>query len=252
MADDCQSTSEAKCDKDLPVYMQIMYIYLLSVLLVFGTLGNLISLFVFVKQRNEKSSRTIALLICLTVADSLYLLSSIFTRLLPTISTYVYIGEKLSWAIYARPYATTVSSMLQTFASYMLLLVTIQRFILVTKPITFTLYLSHERLLYIILGIILFSIGLNFIRFFELEVEVVCSDCLGAVLPLQTRTDLGMNIYFNIFYTIILRIIFRGLIPVITVSVLTRKISVVSKIPYGLILLAYSYFFWKSLCSWRG
>ena len=228
MVQDCQNAPKLHCDNSLPIYMQIMYIYILAAIIVLGTFGNVVAVMVFMAQRNEKSSKTRTLLICLGIADTLYLLSSIFTRLLPTLSTYVYFGERLSWSIFAKPYATAVASMLQTFATYMVLVVIMQRYVLVTKPITFTAYFSAKRLCYIISGIAGFSVVFNIIRFFELHVEVKCKDCLGVALPLQTRTDLGMNLYFNIIYTIVLRIIFRGMIPIVGVAILTKKLSVVS------------------------
>ncbi len=117
------------CDEVYPIYMQIMYIYILSILIALGTLGNLISLKDFLVQIRRKGRRSLVLLIALAVADSLYLFSSIFSRILPTISKYVFIGEHLSWSIYIRPYATVIASMFQIFASYMVLSVTLQRYI---------------------------------------------------------------------------------------------------------------------------
>ena len=114
--------------------------------------------------------------------------------------------------------------------SYMVLVVTLQCYILITKPINYTSILSNRRINCILLATILFSIGFSFIRFYELHVVTTCKDCLGIVIPVQSRTDLGMNLYFNITYNIVLRTIFRGMIPIIGVTVLTQKLFVVSKL----------------------
>ena len=135
-----------------------------------GISGNSISFLVFIKQRNSKTSKTTTLLICLAVADNLFLASNIFTRLLPTLCTYIYKGEQLSWSIHLRPYATAIASILQTFASYMVLIVTLQRYVMVTKPINYMSVLSNRRINSILLATGLFSIGFNFIRFYELHV----------------------------------------------------------------------------------
>ena len=77
-----------------------MYIYILSILVSFGLSGNCISLIIFKIQRRRKGPTTLVLLICLVVADSLYLTTNIFSRMLPTFSTYLYLGEKLKWFLY--------------------------------------------------------------------------------------------------------------------------------------------------------
>ena len=67
----CDNTTEIRyCDESYPVYIQIMYIYVLSVLIVVGFSGNFVSLLVFEIQRRNKGSKTLGLLICLVVADS--------------------------------------------------------------------------------------------------------------------------------------------------------------------------------------
>ncbi len=224
----CVNSSEIRyCDQSYPTYIQIMYIYILSPLIGFGVLGNLISLTIFLIQLRRKEGRSLTLLIALAVADSLYLLSSIFSRLLPTISKYIYIGQYLEWSIYIRPYATAMASILQAFASYMVLSVTLQRYILIKKPLQSGAWLSMRKMIILILGPLLLSIGFNIPRFFELHVEEKCNECLGVNLPTQRRTKLGENLYFNIVYTIILRTILKGVIPVVGVTVLTYKLILV-------------------------
>ena len=219
--------TEINCDKGYYLYLEIMYIYISVTLLIFGMLGNSLAIVVFVKQSSEKNSKTNTLIICLAVGDNLFLLSSIFTRLLPTVSTLWFLGQKLSWSIYFRPYATSVASMAQTFASYMVLLVTLQRYIMITRPIKYQSHLSNGRIICAVVVVALFSVGFSVVRIFELHVVTQCTNCLGSAIPVQTRTELGRALYFNIIYTIILRIIFRGMIPIIGVAVMTRKLSMV-------------------------
>ena len=213
--------------------MQVMYIYILSPLMVFGVLGNVICVTVFLLQLKGKHGRSLILLIALAVADTLYLLSSIFSRLLPTMSKYVFSGEYLDWSIYIRPYATAIASILQGFASYMVLSVTLQRYVLVAKPLKTRLWLSTRKLAFLIVGPLLLSIGYNIPRFFELHVEIKCNECLGedgVLLPTQLRTKLGLNLYFNIGYTIVVRTILKGVIPITGVTVLTYKLILVGNL----------------------
>lgn len=219
------------CDENYPIYMEIMYIYILSVVIVFGLSGNLVSLFVFDIQRRRKGSKTLILLICLAVADSLFLTSNVFSRTLPTISKYIYLGEELAWSIYVRPYFTALSSIFQAFASYMVVAVTLHRYVIITKPLKANIWMSGRKTAGLVIGLALFAIVFNIPRFFELHVVLMCNECLGengVYLPTQRRTELGENTIFNIVYTIILWSIFRGLIPIVTVLILTRKLVKVS------------------------
>ena len=118
--------------------------------------------------------------------------------------------------------------MAQTFASYMVLIVTLQRYIMITKPIAYLSVLSKGRMYCAVVGIVIFSVAFSTVRFFELHVVTKCKVCLGVVMPIQSRTDLGKELYFNIVYNIILRTIFRGMVPIIGVAVMTKKLSVVS------------------------
>ena len=231
--ENCSTEKSSECDTGYYLYLEVMYIYILCALLAFGIFGNSLSVVVFIKQSRKKtSSKTTAMLICFAAADTLFLASSIFTRLLPTLSTYVFLGKTLSWSIHFRPYATAIASMLQTFASYMVLLVTLQRYILITKPIAYLSVLSNGKMYCAVGGVALFSVAFSIVRFFELHVVTKCKVCLGVVIPIQARTDLGKELYFNIVYNIILRTIFRGMVPIIGVAVMTKKLSAVSEFKF--------------------
>ncbi len=212
------------CNQNYPVYIQVMYIYLLSPIVAFGFTGNMLSALVFEIQRRRKGSKTLILLICLAIADSLYLLSNIFSRLLPTISKYVYLGQHLAWSLHVRPTFTALASIFQAFAAYMVFAVTLHKYLIITKPLQLTVWTSSRKVAGLVIFLLLFSIAFNIPRFFELHVVTKCNECLGVDLPTQRRTELGQNVYFNFIYTIALRTIFRGLIPVVTVVVVTRKL----------------------------
>ena len=227
----CNKTEDIwECEEHYPTFMQVMYIYVLSILLAFGLSGNVLSLIVFEIQRQRKGSKTLVLLICLAIADSLYLLSSIFSRMLPTLSKYVYLGEQLYWSMEVKSYSTAFASIFQAFAAYMVLAVTFHRYLIVTKPLQVHIWMSGKNTTCLILGVLTFSVAFNIPRFFELTVVGKCNECLGIDLPVQVRTELGENDYFNIFYTIVIRTICRGIIPIIAVGIFTRKLTKVSSL----------------------
>ena len=228
----CSNKTNNDCDEIYALYVPVMYVYILSFLIIFGFSGNVLSLIVFEIQRRRKGLRTLALLICLAVADNIYLVSNIFSRLLPTLSQYIFLGEELLWAMEIRPYAIASAGICQALSAFMLGIVTLHRYLIVTKPITANMWMSGRRIIYLLIAAILLSIVLHIPRFFELGISWQCSECLGdggVYIPAQVRTDLGEQIYFQIFYNILVKGIILMMVPILSVTFLTRKLVQVSK-----------------------
>ncbi len=216
--------SDYLCETSYFTFVIIVQVYFLGIITTCGIFGNLLSIAVFVKQRKTKSSRTLYLLIYLAFADTLYLIAGVGSRLLPTIATYIFDGQHMQWAIYASPYTLAFASVCQCFATYVLVLVVIQRYLIIAKPFKGGLHLTHRRIICSILFCAIFSICFNIPRLYEREVLVQCGKCVPIAMPVRVFTEMGENIYFNIIYSIGLRLIFRGIIPVSTVVLLTRKL----------------------------
>ena len=154
------------------IYIQVMYIYILIVMIWLGLLGNVMSFIVFALQRRQKAQKmtpnTVGLLMCLAAADSLFLISNIFSRVLPTISKYIYLGEKLKWSLLIRSYSTIWASIFQGFATFLVFVVTLHIYFIVTHPAKAKMCTSRTK--FLVPGILLFSISYNIPRFFELTV----------------------------------------------------------------------------------
>ena len=225
----CLNATEVNCDEVYYAYVPAMYIYVLIVIIVFGLSGNFLSLIVFEAQRRGKGPATLGLLTCLAIADSLYLISNIFSRLLPTLSKYVYLGEQLLWSMEIRPYCTVWASIFQAFSAFMVFFVTLHRYLIIAKPLQANIWMSKKKISVIVIGIFLFSIAFNIPRFFELHISWECNECLGNIhLPTQTRTELGENIYFQIIYNVIVKSVLIRMVPITSVIVLTIKLVQVS------------------------
>ena len=208
-----------------------MYVYVLSFLLLFGFSGNFLSLIVFEIQRRRNGPTTLGLLICLAVSDNLYLLSNIFSRLLPTLSQYIFLGEQLLWATEIRPYSTVCAGICQAFSACMLGIVTLHRYLIITKPIKANIWMSTKKAACLVIAAFLLSIVLHIPRFFELHIVWDCVECRGdggVYLPTQVRTDLGEHIYFQIIYNIIINSGVIMMVPIVLVVVLTTKLVQVS------------------------
>ena len=157
---DCLNTSGwENCDTTYQIYIRCMYIYILTGMIGLGLLGNVLTLLVFTIQkrerRNNKSSTT-DFLICLAIADSLYLITNIFSRVLPTMSKYIYFGEKLTWSLQIRTYSTVWAGVSQGFAALMVLAVTLQIYLTTTELFKANTLTSKKKFLFA--GILLFSV----------------------------------------------------------------------------------------------
>ena len=158
----CDNSTEIRyCDENYPVYIQIMYIYVLSVLIVVGLSGNFISLLVFEIQRGNKGSKTLGLLICFAVADSLFLSSNISVACYQQFQSMFIWARELAWSIHIRPYFTAMASIFQAFAAYMVFAVTLHRYLIITKPLVANIWMSGRKMAAMVLGLFLFSIGFN-------------------------------------------------------------------------------------------
>ena len=228
----CANKTDLNCDEIYALYVPIMYVYVLSFLLLIGFSGNFLSLIVFeIQRRRRKGPATLSLLICLAVSDNLYLLSNIFSRLLPTLSQYIFLGEQLLWAMEIKPYSTVCAGICQAFSACMLGIVTLHRYLIITRPIRANIWMSTKKVACLVIAAFLISIVLHIPRFFELHIVWDCVKCLGdggVYLPTQVRTDLGEHIYFQIIYNIIIKSGIIMMVPIVLVVVLTTKLVQVS------------------------
>ena len=211
------------CPKNYPTLVLTLYVYLLPGIMVFGLVGNALAFAVFWHQRKDKCNGHTHLLSCLAVVDSFYILTSTFKRLLPTIAAY-HDQPILYWAIYTTPIASFFASTGKMLTSYMQVLLTAQRYVLICHPFKVTRWMSLKKTAFVFLATGVFCVAYNIPRFLQSEVCMRFNTCLSQPRPTLVLTELGKNYIFSVLYRHVFRLIFPSTIPLIAMMVLTRKI----------------------------
>ena len=212
------------CPKNYQSFMLAMYVYLLPCLIMFGWLGNSLAFIVFWRQRKDQSGEQTYLLSCLAVVDNFYLTTPIFSRILPTIAKY-HNQPSLFWSIYFRPYAYLFASAGEMMASYMLVIVTAHRYMLIAYPIRISHWMSTSKIVLILTTTATFCVAYNIPRLFQVRVATLYNTCLGGSYPTLVRTDLGNNYLYNLLSKNLARVIFPTLIPLLRQLLLTIAIK---------------------------
>ena len=123
----------------------------------------------------------------LLIACNYCSLSSIFNRMLPTISKYVYLGEYLSWSVEIK---ITQLPLTLSFKHILYLLSTFVSFLLLQNHYKF-ISGCLRKIQHADLGT--FSVASNIPRFLELTVATEYNEFVGVDLPVQGRTELAEN-----------------------------------------------------------
>jgi len=144
------TTPETPCDLTKSVgtptyvfYRTVVDVYVVSALCVAGVIGNLLSMIVLRRDR-DRPNATNWLLQALAVVDTVYLLASVLIQPLKTIND---VGEldgpraALRRVFpYVEPHAWALASTAQTATVWLVLLVTVDRYVAVCRPLKVCLY----------------------------------------------------------------------------------------------------------------
>ena len=194
-------------------------------LVVFGLVGNIICLIVLPKHRSQRPA--MMLLTGLALADSLVLVLSVFDKITPSIC--LYNGLANCYVLFRDdiiPYLFPVSRISQTFAIWMVVGVTIDRYIAITRPFETAKFCTVKRATFIImltgLSSILFHVP-HFIQYVEIqelkEIENQ-NNSHKDLWRLRTLQTVGGNQYYNYIYYIGCNWLFVFVIPLCVLSVL--------------------------------
>ena len=201
------------------LFHKVFNIYLSGAFIIFGLIGNIVSFHIL---QSMKSSASL-ILRALAVADSLYLLiksvyvyGSIWLVLHDNIVTYsIYIV--CIWPL---------ARMLETISTWLIVLVTVGRYLAVKKPVRASVIFTEKRVKFAISLICVFSICLHMPMFFEVEfVEIFDRvDCRLELKYAMTRLY-NDEMYFLIYRVIIVGPV-RFIIPLTLLIVLNSMLAI--------------------------
>ena len=124
-------------------YRTVVDVYVVSALCAAGVVGNLLSMLVLRRDR-DRPNATNWLLQALAVVDTVYLLASVLIQPLKTVND-VGDGDGAGAALrrvfpYVEPHAWALASTAQTATVWLVLLVTVDRYVAVCQPLKVRIY----------------------------------------------------------------------------------------------------------------
>ncbi len=207
------STEKEGMDDCYIQYRVIIDVFVVGVMCLIGFIGNAMSIVVLSRDQDKKNTTT-WLLQTLAVVDTLYLISCFFYQTVNTVCTFTewipQLKETFPWAL---PYVWAIASIAGTIAVWIVLLVTLDRYIAICMPFSEHLR-SLKRAKLAVIFVVLVAIIYNVPRFFEREVVVQeLSGCNNLRLIKVKKTAFRKDKLYFLIYKTIAFLIFRALGP---------------------------------------
>lgn len=205
------------------LYRVIVDIYIVGFLCLIGFIGNALTIAVLRRDRDKKNT-TNWLLQALAFADTLYLLACVFIQTIKGIQMFTDWLPILDIALpYMEPYVWAFASIAQTITVWLVMLVTIDRYIAICKPLK-TQLRDIQRAKLAVTSIIILAIIYNIPRFLERKIVFDYNHCLNITIVKTTKTDLRENNIYFLVYKTIMYFIFRAVGPLLTLLILNIRL----------------------------
>ena len=214
--------SAGKCpetNRNWILFRITIYIFVGTFVCIVGFVGNILSVIVLRRDRDKKNTTT-WLLQALAVADSLYLFASIFIQTLQTLKS-----DTNWWPAFKRMYPRArsfiwpIASMFQTTTVWIILVITVDRYLAVTRP--FSAYTKKRQHMKAYVALVCLVAALyNIPRFFEREVITVYKECINTSEYHVVHTPFRLDRTYFMVYHVILHCICRSVGPLAIVLIL--------------------------------
>ena len=216
--------NEAKSDPSYGLFKVLVDCMLVPLLCIFGLVGNTLSILVLRRDKDRKSSTSFLLQI-LAVADMCYLISSLFFQTWRTLFYYsgLFRKDALSYNV-IEPYVWPFVCIAQTSATWIVVLVTVDRFLSVCKPMHAMKIVTRSKLTSVTAGVLIMALLYNVPRFFEEQTLTKFEYCLNSTILAHSDTDLTKSEVYNIVYRNILHVALRLAGPLSILIVLNIKL----------------------------
>ncbi len=207
----------------LRVFRIVVNVFVVGVLCSVGFIGNALSVAVLRKDRDKKNT-TNWLLQTLAVADTLYLIASVFIQILNTIRTETTWWPDLQRAFpYLEPYIWPFASIAQTMTVWLVMLVTADRYIAICLPLK-TNMRTLQRTKLAVAIVVIIAIVYNVPRFLEREIATKTDPCTNKTIVISNRTAFRESPVYFLVYKTIMYFIFRTIGPLLILIVLNLRL----------------------------
>ena len=211
--DPCHKNASVRLEVNRTFRMTVD-IFIVGFLSVFGLIGNALSIAVLRRDRDKKNM-TNWLLQTLALADCLYLIACIFFQVIKGIKDITDWCPGLNKVFpYMEPYIWAFASISQTITVWLVMLVTVDRYIAVCKPLK-TQLRTIQRAKMAVAVVIALGILYNIPRFLERQIIISTDPCTGLTVVKSRKTALRQNMLYFLIYKTIMYFVFRTIGPLI-------------------------------------
>ena len=212
------STGNITCDSDFAsryrTFREVVNIYLSSAVIIFGLIGNIASFYAL----HRMTSSSCLILKVLAIMDSLYLLLHTYT------TVYDEIAHSINGIGVVLLHYYPLERILQTANAWVTVLLTIDRYLAVMKPLHTKLIFTEKRIKLSIFLICVLAISLHVPMFFEYTYEGTYNDC-GLMFHVYDFTYLLQDDYYQICFHVIVEVLIRLIIPLTLLIILNSRMA---------------------------
>ena len=196
------------------IYRIVIDVVLVGIVCIVGFIGNALCIAVLRRDRERKNT-TNWLLQTLAFSDTLYLIACVLFQTVKGINDYTDWFPWLNMSFpYMEPYIWAFASIAQTITVWLVMLVTMDRYIAICKPLKTQMRTLH-RAKFAVSVVIITAIIYNIPRFLERRIVYIYDRCSNTTMVKTTKTELREDPHYFLIYKTILYFIFRAVGPLI-------------------------------------
>lgn len=196
----------------------VIDVCLVPLLILFGFIGNGLTIVVLCRQR-EKNSSTNWLLQTLAVVDTIYLIASIFIQPLKTVNEAKRSPSLESFSPYMDAYVWGLASIAHTVTVWTVMVVTVDRYVAVCRP-----YSPHLRTVrraqMAMVVVVVAAVVYNIPNFLERRISYEEEAGGGRRVAVSTKTSLSFTLLYSVFYKTVCYFVMRSIGPLLLLVVL--------------------------------
>lgn len=194
----------------------VVDVCIVGILCLVGFVGNAMCIAVLHRDcGKDKKNTTNWLLQTLAMADTLYLITCIFFQTIKGIKEYTDWVPALDVALpYMEPYVWAFASIAQTITVWLVILVTVDRYVAICKPLK-TQLRTIQRAKMAVAVVVIMAIFYNIPRFLEREIVYKYDEKTNSTIVISDKTALRLNKTYFLIYKTIMYFIFRSIGPLL-------------------------------------
>ncbi|XP_074662726.1 FMRFamide receptor-like [Tubulanus polymorphus] len=203
------------------IFIFVLFVPVLSVIAFCGLITNTLS-YIVLRREGARGGRTPDLILrVLSVADNFVLVTYVLFYTFPHIFVFTRrFVEYYEWFMYAKRYIWFALWVSKTFSVYTVVLLTIDRYVAVCKPLRATSFCTKRNAMLGIAFVCAFSVAYNIPKIWYVKTAYKLDPCTNLTKPYVNNTMLMNNKYFTLIYVNILYLLIMFFVPLTLLVIL--------------------------------